>query len=87
MSYDNTGKVSMWSNEKYVAGDTQPRLKGTLYAHRDYKAGEPIDIALWDNNSENPKSPALTGKVEDKREAQAAPAPAPAAVLNDSVPF
>jgi hypothetical protein len=87
MSYDNTGKVSMWSNEKYVAGGTQPRLKGTLYAHRDYKAGEPIDIALWDNNSENPKAPALTGKLEDRREAQAAPAPAPAAVLNDSVPF
>lgn len=87
MSYDNTGKVSMWSNEKYVAGGTQPRLKGTLYAHRDYKAGEPIDIALWDNSSENPKAPALTGKVEDKREAQAAPTPAPAAALNDSVPF
>ena len=77
----------MWSNEKYVAGGTQPRLKGTLYAHRDYKAGEPIDIALWDNNSENPKAPALTGKVEDKREAGAAPMSTPAAVLNDSVPF
>ena len=28
--YDNTGKVSLWSNETYEAGGKQPRLKGSL---------------------------------------------------------
>ena len=84
--YDNTGKVSLWSNETYEAGGRQPRLKGTVFAHRDLKAGEAMDIAVWDNNSENPKAPALTGKVEDKREAPAAPAMA-ATPVDDSIPF
>ena len=87
MSYDNKGQVALWPNEKYEAGGPHPRFKGNIIAHRDIKAGEQIDIAVWDGNSENPKAPALKGKVEDKREAQATPAPASAAVLNDNVPF
>ena len=84
--YDNTGKVSLWSNETYEAGGRQPRLKGTVFAHRDLKAGEAMDIAVWDNNSENPKAPALTGKLDRKREAPAAPAVA-ATPVDDSIPF
>ena len=49
------------------------------------KQGEQFDIALWDGNSENPKAPALKGKVSDKYVADGgAPAGTQAA---DSVPF
>tara|TARA_R110000796_G_scaffold55240_2_gene128747 strand:+ start:1617 stop:1880 length:264 start_codon:yes stop_codon:yes gene_type:complete len=84
--YDNTGKVSLWSNETYEAGGKQPRLKGMAYAPYDMKAGEAMEVALWDNNSEHPKAPALTGKLDRKREAQAAPAMA-ATPVDDSIPF
>jgi hypothetical protein len=93
MSYDNTGKVSLWVNEKHDPSGRQPRLKGKLFAHRDYSAGEEIDIALWDNSSENPKAPAMSGKLSDKYVADnngAATSPAPAAVqaqMNDEIPF
>ena len=89
--YDNKGTAALWGNEKYQAGGSHPRLKGSFYAHRDIKAGEQIDIALWDSNSENPKAPALRGKISDKYVADGgAPAAAPAAApasLDDNVPF
>ena len=84
-SYDNTGTAALWSNEKYEAGVSHPRLKGSFYAHRDIKQGEQVDIALWDGNSENPKAPALKGKVSDKFTPEAS---APAGTqASDSVPF
>jgi hypothetical protein len=84
-TYDNKGQVALWSNEKYQAGGPHPRLKGNLVAHRDIAAGETIDVALWDGNSENPKAPSLKGKVSDKFEPQAS-APA-GTVASDSIPF
>lgn len=92
-TYDNTGTVALWRNEKYEAGGKAPRLKGHVYAHRDIKAGEKFAIAVWDSNSENDRAPALRGKAEDMRspEAQSAPAPAsipdPAPVTSDKIPF
>ena len=83
--YDNSGTAALWSNDKYQAGGSHPRLKGSFYAHRDIKAGEQVDIALWDSNSENPKAPALKGKISDKFEPQAS-APA-GTVASDSIPF
>ena len=85
-AYDNKGTTALWSNENYVAGGSHPRLKGNFYAHRDIKAGEQIDIALWDANSENPKAPALKGKISDKRDAQSSPAPV-STPMDDSIPF
>lgn len=83
-TYDNTGKVSMWANPKYEAGGRQPRMKGKIFAHRDYAAGEEIEISLWDNNSENPKAPAMTGKLSDKYVADSGQ---PMGEPNDSIPF
>jgi hypothetical protein len=41
------------------------------------------EVALWENDSENPKAPALKGKHEEKRErAEAAPE-----ALDDEIPF
>ena len=62
--YDNTGKVSLWKNDK--GGDKAPVLRGVAYAHRDLKAGEEIEVALWKNDKGGERSPALTGKLSDK---------------------
>jgi len=93
-TYDNTGTIALWLNEKYEPGGKAPRLKGHAYAHRDIKAGEKFAIAVWDSNSENERAPALRGKAEDIRasEAQSAPAPAPTpdpapVVSDEKIPF
>jgi hypothetical protein len=84
-SYDNKGQVALWPNEKYESGGPHPRFKGNVIAPRDIKAGEQLDIAVWDGNSENPKAPALKGKVSDKFTPEAS---APAGTqASDSVPF
>jgi len=71
MSYDNTGKVSLWAQKKAKEG--APVFKGKLYAHRAYQQGEEIEIALWSNPKANPQradynsdAPRFTGKVQDK---------------------
>jgi hypothetical protein len=87
MEYDNSGKVSLWKNQ--AENPKAPVLKGTAYAHRDIKKGEPVEISLWKNDSENPKAPVLTGKVGDKQEAKK-PEPkqeAPAFDDIDDLPF
>lgn len=66
MTYDNSGKVSLWKSQS--DNEKAPILKGTVYAHRDVRQGEAIDIALWKNQSDNPKAPTLTGKLSDKQE-------------------
>lgn len=66
MEYDNKGEIALWG-KRDGAGESAPVLKGSFYAHRDIKAGEQIDVALWRNESKNPKAPILTGKVSDKR--------------------
>ena len=81
MSYDNTGKASLWKNQS--DNEKAPILKGTLFAHRDIKAGEPFELALWRNQSDNPKAPTLTGKLSDKQERQQAPADD----FSESIPF
>jgi len=83
--YDNKGTISLWPNENYQAGGKYPRFKGSAYAHRDIKAGEQIDVAVWDGKSENPKAPVLQGTVSDKYVADGG---APAGTdAGDSVPF
>ena len=84
-TYDNKGQVALWPNEKYEAGGPHPRFKGNVIAPRDIKAGEQLDIAVWDSNSENPKAPALKGKVSDKYVADSGAAAA--APSGDGVPF
>ena len=62
--YDNNGKVSLWKRDA-DAPEKAPALKGTVYAHRDIKAGEKLDLALWRNDSTNERAPMLTGKISD----------------------
>ena len=64
MSYDNTGKVSLWKKDD-DAKESAPLLKGPVYAHRDIAKGEKLDLSLWKNDSDNPDAPLLTGKLAD----------------------
>ena len=83
--YDNRGKVSIWKNDN-SKNEKAPILKGSLFAHRDIKEGEMIEIALWKNESDNEKAPTLRGNVSDKREAQAT-ATSIIHPLPDEIPF
>ena len=65
MSYDNRGKVSLWKKDQN-APEKAPILRGTVVAPRNIREGEEMEIALWKNDSSNPKAPALTGKLSDK---------------------
>ena len=60
--YDNTGKAKTWWNRK---GPKQPYTI-ICYAHKDIRAGEEFEVALWPTDGENPKAPKLTGVVQDK---------------------
>ena len=62
--YDNRGKVSVWKNQS--ENPSAPILRGSIYAHRDIKEGEEIEVSFWKNDSSNPKAPVLTGKIKDK---------------------
>ena len=63
-SYDNRGKAALWQNESKTA--SAPVLKGHIYAHRDIKEGERLDISLWRSESSSNNAPVLTGKIQDK---------------------
>lgn len=81
--YDNTGKASSWPPRKQGA----PR-RIVCFAHRDIRAGEEFEIALWENASANPKAPDYTGKVQDKYvPPQRSSQPAPKTDFDDSIPF
>lgn len=73
MSYDNKGKVSLWKNPAFEKGGKHPWVRGKAVAHRDIRAGEEIDVALWINQSENERAPNLTGKLSDPRQRQQQP--------------
>ena len=90
--FDNTGTVSIW--ERNAKGNG-PIMSGRAYAHRDIKAGEEFDIALWRGKSQHPKAPTYTGKVSDpykpEGNQQRQPAPSPNRDFGgddfDDVPF
>ena len=64
--YDNRGKVAIWKHLNQSNNLSAPILKGTIYAHRDIKEGERLDISLWRSESSSNNAPVLTGKIQDK---------------------
>jgi hypothetical protein len=56
-----------------------------VYAHRDIKAGELFEIALWENDNPSPRAPIYTGRVSDKKERPQVPAKDDD--LSDAIPF
>ena len=83
--YDNRGKVSIWKNDN-SKNEKAPILKGSIFAHRDIKEGEMIEVALWKNESDNEKAPTLRGNISDKREPQANGG-GTSQPLSDEIPF
>jgi len=83
MSYDNTGKASIWKRD--YESPKAPAFSGDVYAHRDIKAGELFEIALWENDNPSPKAPIYTGRVSDKKERPQTPAKDDD--FSDEVPF
>jgi len=77
--YDNRGQISLWLNEKYEVGGKYPKYKGSVIL----MDGSSREVALWENDSDNPKAPALKGKHEEKKE-RAEDAPE---TLDDEIPF
>ncbi len=69
--YDNRGQAQLWSNKEGVQkNEKAPRWKGTFVAHRDIKEGEEVDIAMWANDSDNPRAPVMKGKISDRQDRQ-----------------
>ena len=52
--------ISLWKNNDQNEEGTRPVLKGTV---QDDTRTAVFEIALWRNDSENPKAPTLTGKL------------------------
>ena len=44
---DAPGQGAIFPNRYKEEGDKKPTLKGHVFAHRDLKAGERIELALW----------------------------------------
>jgi len=57
------GDVCLFENEK-AGHDSAPDYRGYLVAHRDIKAGERIQIALWLGRPGSARS--FGGKITDK---------------------
>ena len=53
MAYDNAqpGRGLVGKNRYFDAARRTPHLTGHLYAHRDLKAGERIELSLWEFQS------------------------------------
>jgi len=59
------GSVSAWKNENR-SNDRQPHVQIVATAHRDLKAGDEVELALWPNTKRTShKSPHFTGNMKD----------------------
>jgi len=86
VEYDNSGQIALWG-KKPDAGPNAPSLKGHFFAHRDIRAGEQIEVALWKNESENPNAPLTKGKISDKYNPGSPIHDEPAPEPTDTMPF
>jgi hypothetical protein len=77
------GDVSAFRNDK-KGNEKAPDLKGYVMAHRDIKAGEKIELALWERRGKQGGF-FYSGKVSDPRQRQE-PAQS-GGELDDSIPF
>ena len=90
MAYEQkNGQITVWKNEKFVQGGTQPYAKGT---GKDLQ-GNDIDVALWIPKSERVKGFNLTittpykGSDAPQNTHTSEPANVVASAGDDSLPF
>lgn len=51
-----------------VPNKKAPVFSGNIYAHRDIKKGEMLELAAWFNDRDNDRAPLLRLGLQDKRE-------------------
>jgi len=83
--YDNKGQIALWRNEK--KSEQAPDFKGSFFAHRDIKAGEKIEAALWNNLTDNASAPVLKGRTQDIRSKKDDGISPVAQPVDDSIPL
>ena len=60
---DKPGTGGVWTNDS--TNPNAPVIKGHFFAHRDIKAGEKVELALFNNESTNERAPVYKVKVQD----------------------
>jgi hypothetical protein len=90
MSYDNQkpGSGLVGKNKYFDAARRTPHMTGHVYAHRDIKVGERIELSLW--KWQNRPDDGFTVRVGDPRslsEEAYGEKPAPASPTDSDLPF
>lgn len=76
------GDASLFKADKN-GNDKLPDMRGYIVAHRDIKAGEKIELVMWQRQGKNGGGWFYSGKVSDPRKREE-PKPEP---LNDEIGF
>lgn len=88
MPNNDPGKGALFPNKYKSDGDSKPTFTGHLFAHRDLKRGERIELAAWPHKtgggmslkSQDPKVPSAEAKPR-------IPSGGGAALDGDDIPF
>ncbi len=74
MPYENKpGDVSIFRN--VTDNERAPTMKGYAIAHRDIRAGEKLDLAVWKQTPKNGGDAFLSGKISDPYQQSDSPPP------------
>jgi len=74
MPYENKpGDVSIFRN--VTDNDRAPTMKGYAIAHRDIRAGEKLDLAVWKQTPKNGGDAFFSGKISDPYQQSDSPPP------------
>ena len=74
MAYEpKPGDVSIFRNVSN--NERAPTMKGYAIAHRDIRAGEKLDLAVWKQSPKNGGDAFLSGKISDPYQQSDSPPP------------
>ena len=65
------GDVSIFRNESN--NERAPTMKGYAIPHRDIRAGEKLDLAVWKQTPKNGGDAFLSGKISDPYQSDSPP--------------
>ena len=83
MAYENRpGEGAIFVNKYKTEGDKKPSYKGHIYVHKDLKAGDRIELAMWPHRTGG----GFTIKSQDPR-SLSEEAEKPARQLDDDIKF
>ena len=64
-AYDDTGRIKIFKARNPKNNPKAPIGDGYFVAHRDIRAGERINLAIWKSESTNPGAPLYSGNIQD----------------------